>query len=65
MRKYVWGNSGCSLTVPTDVLYSDAENFGGKLKYYYENWKKEYTNDTFILDIMKNGLKLDFTEIRF
>ena len=47
----------CSLIVPIDVLYSDVENFeGGKLKYYYEYWKK-YTSDTFILDIIKNGLK--------
>ena len=34
-----------SLIVPTDVLYSDVENFeGGKLNYYYEHWKK-YTSD--------------------
>ena len=47
----------CSLIVPIDVLYSDVENFeGGKLKYYYEYWKK-YTSDTFILDIIKSGLK--------
>ena len=53
------------MIVPTDVLYSDVENFeGGKLKYYYEHWKK-YTSDTFILDIIKNGLKLDFNEIPF
>ena len=46
----------CSLIVPIDVLYSDVENFeGGKLKYYYEYWKK-YTSDSFILDIIKNGL---------
>ena len=46
----------CSLFVPIDVLYSDVENFeGGKLKYYYEYWKK-YTSDSFILDIIKNGL---------
>ena len=29
-----------SLIIPTDILYSDIENFeGGKLKYYYEHWK--------------------------
>ena len=43
----------CSLIVPIDVLYSDVENL--KLKYYYEYWKK-YTSDSFILDIIKNGL---------
>ena len=53
------------MIVPTDVLYSDVENFeGGKLKYYYEHWKK-YTSDTFILEIIKNGLKLDLNEILF
>ena len=47
----------CSLIVPINVLYSYVENFErGKLKYYYECWKK-YTSDTFILDIIKNGLK--------
>ena len=35
---------------------------GGKLKYYYEHMKN-YTSDTFILDIIKNGLELDFNEI--
>ena len=55
----------CSLVVSTDVLYSDVENFeGGKLKQYYEHWKN-YTSDTFILDIIKNGLKSDFHEISF
>ena len=44
---------------PTDVF----ENFeGGKFKYYYEHWKK-YTSGTFILDIIKNRLKLDLNEI--
>ena len=53
------------LIVPIDVLYSDVESFeGGKLKYYYEHWKT-YTSDTFILDIIKNGLKLDFNELPF
>ena len=33
-------------------------------QYYYEHWKK-YTSDTFILDIIKNGLKLDFNELPF
>ena len=52
----VRGHNVCSLIVPIDVLYSDVENFeGGKLKYYYEYWKK-YTSDSFILDIIKNGL---------
>ena len=47
----------CSLILSTDVIYSDVENLtGGKLKYYYEYWNK-YTNDTFILDIIKSGLK--------
>ena len=55
----------CSLILSTDVIYSDVENLtGGKLKYYYEYWKK-YTSDTFILGIIKNGLKLDFNGIRF
>ena len=54
-----------SLNVSTDILYSDVKNSeGGKLKCYYEHWKK-YTSDTFILDIIKNGLKLDFNEIHF
>ena len=53
------------MIVPTDVLYSDVEDFkGGKLKYYYEHWKK-YTSDTFMLDIIKNELKLNFNEIPF
>ena len=34
---------------------------GGKLKYYYEHMKN-YTSDTFILDIIKTGLELDFNE---
>ena len=55
----------CSLIVPAKVLYSDVENVeGGKSKYYYKHWKK-YTSDTFILDIIKNELKLDFNEIPF
>ena len=36
----------------------------GKLKNYYEHWKK-YTSDTFIHGIIKNGLELDFNEIPF
>ena len=53
------------MIVPTDVLYSDVEHFeGGKLKYYYEHWKK-YTSDTFMLDIIKNELKLNSNEIPF
>ena len=31
----------------------------GKIKYYYNNWKN-ITNDRFILDIVKYGLKIDF-----
>ena len=55
----------CSLIVPANVLYSDVGNIeGGKSKYYYKHWKK-YTSDTFILDIIKNELKLDFNEIPF
>ena len=58
-------HTDCSLIVPTDVLYSDVENFQrGKLKNYYEHSKK-YISDTFLLDIIKNGLKLDFNEIPF
>ena len=58
-------HNDCSLILSADVLYSDVENFeGGKLKYYYEHWKK-YITDTFILDIIKNGLQLDFNEIPF
>ena len=58
-------HNDCSLIVPTDVLYSDFENFEGeKLKYYHEHWKK-YTSDTFILHVIENGLKLDFNEIPF
>ena len=34
-------HNDCTLIVSTDVLYSDVETFeGGKLKYYYEHWKK-------------------------
>ena len=58
-------HNDCSLIVLSHVLYLDVENFeGGKLKYYYEHWKK-YTSDTFILEIIKNGLKLDLNEILF
>ena len=65
MKVSIGKHNDCSLIAPTDVLYSDVENFeGGKLKYYYEHWKK-YTSDTFILDIITNGLKLDFNEIPF
>ena len=47
------------------MFYTLCENFEeGKLKNYYEHWKK-YTSDTFIHDIIKNGLKLDFNEIPF
>ena len=47
-------HNDCRLIAPIDILYS----------YYYEHWKK-YTSDTFILDIIKNGLKLDFNELPF
>ena len=57
-------HNDCSLIVPTDVLYSDVKTFEDGLKYYYEHWEK-YTSDTFILDIMKNGLKLDFNKMPF
>ena len=53
------------MIVPNDVLYSNVENVEGeKLKYYYEHWKK-YASDNFKLEIIKNGLKLDFNEILF
>ena len=50
----------------TEFLYSDVENLFEveKLKYYFEHWTK-YTSDIFILDIITNGFKLDFNEIRF
>ena len=55
-------HNDCSLIVPADVLYSDVETFeGGKLKYYYEHWKN-YNSNTFIPDIVKNELKLNFNE---
>ena len=58
-------HNDCSLIAPTDVLHSHVENSeGGKLNHYYEHWKK-FTSDTFILDIIKNGFKLDFNEIPF
>ena len=37
---------------------------GEKLKYYYEH-REKYTSDTFILDIIKNGVKLVFNEVAF
>ena len=56
-------HNNCSLIVPTNVLSSDVESFEeGKLKYYFKHCEK-YTSDTFMLDITKNGLKLDFNEI--
>ena len=31
-------HNNCRLIIPTDVLYSDVENFeGGKLNYYHEH----------------------------
>ena len=55
-------HNDCSLIVPTDVLYSDVETFEGrKLKYSYEHWKN-YNSNTFIPDIVKNELKLNFNE---
>ena len=54
-----------SVVAPIGVLYPDLEYFEGrKLKYYCEHWKK-YTGDTFILDIIENGLKLNFNELPF
>ena len=53
------------LIVLINVLYADVENFeGGKLRHFCDHWKK-YTSDTFILNIIKNGLKLDLNEIPF
>ena len=53
------------LIVLINVLYSDVKNFeGGNLRHFCDHWKK-YTSDTFILDIIKDGLKLDLNEIPF
>ena len=48
------------LNVSTNKSYTFAT---GKIKYYYNNWKN-ITNDTFILDIVNYGLKIDFKNKR-
>ena len=48
------------LNVSTNTSYTFAT---GKIKYYYNNWKN-ITNDTFILDIVNYGLKIDFKNKR-
>ena len=48
-----------------NVLHQDVQNFqGGSLRYFSKNWYK-YTNDTYILDIVTNGLKLELNELPF
>ena len=43
-------------------LLQDVNNFrGGNLRYFSKNWCK-YTKDPYILDIIKNGLKLDLQQ---
>ena len=43
----------------------DVQNFqGGNLRYFSKNWYK-YTKDTYILDIVTNGLKLELNELSF
>ena len=37
---------------------------GGNTKLFAKNWKK-LTSDKYILDIVTNGLRLDFKEIPF
>ena len=44
-------------------LHQDVQNFqGGNLRYFSKNWHK-YTKDTYILDIVTNGLKLELNEL--
>lgn len=44
-------------------LLDEVENFqAGNIQNYYENWK-EITSDKNILDIVKNGVRIDFSEI--
>ena len=54
-----------TLTVSIEQLHeATAEFCGGKLQYFYENWSR-YTQDSYILGIIKDGLKLDLIEIPF
>ena len=44
-------------------LHQDVQKFqGGNLRYFSKNWYK-YTKDTYILDIVTNGLKLELNEL--
>ena len=44
-------------------LHQDVQNFQeGNLRYFSKNWYK-YTNDTYILNIVTNGLKLELNEL--
>ena len=46
-----------------NVPRQDVQNFqGDSLRYFSKNWYK-YTNDTYILDIVTNGLKLELNEL--
>jgi len=46
-----------------NILSQDVKNFeGGNLRYFSKNWYK-YTQDSYILDIISNGLKLDLMEM--
>ena len=54
-----------TLTVSIEQLHEATAKFcGGKLQYFYENWSR-YTQDSYILGIIKDGLKLDLIEIPF
>ena len=44
-------------------LHQDVQNFqGGNLRYLSKNWYK-YTKDTYILDMVTNGHKLELDEL--
>ena len=44
-------------------LHQDVQNFqGGHLRYFSKSWYK-YTKDTYILDIVTNGVKLELNEL--
>ena len=44
-------------------LHQDVQNFpGGNFRYFSKSWY-EYTKDTYILDIVTNGLKLELNEL--
>ena len=44
-------------------LHQDVQNFqGGNLRYFSKNWHK-YTKDTYTIDIVTNGLKLELNEL--